>query len=109
MKNIAIFFFVLFGQLAFAQKYPIHYKIVETTVSNDQSTQTTFYISVRESSNTEKQKQLVLSLDGMEEIDLKDKSVNFSTLKTDDIINGLGSSSNFLGFVQSYLNYPLTF
>lgn len=109
MKNIAIFFFVLFAQVAFAQKFPIHYKIVETNVSNDQSTQTTFYISVRESRNTEKQKQLELSLDGKEEIDLKDQSVNFSTLKTAELLDGLGSSPNFLGFVQSYINYPLTF
>ena len=109
MKNIAIFFFVLFAQLAFAQKYPIHYKIVETNVSNDQSTQMTFYISIRESSNTEKQKHLELSIDGIEQIDLKDQSVIFSTLKTDEIIDELGSSSNFLGFVQSYINYPLSF
>src|SRR5690606_39336716 len=85
MKNIVIFFFVLFAQLAFAQKFPVQYKIVQTNVNDDSSTQMTLYVSVHETRNANKQKQLELSLDGIEEIDLKDQSVNFSTFKTDKL------------------------
>lgn len=107
MKNIAIFFFVLFAQLAFAQKYPIHYKIVQTNVNDNSSTQMKLYVSVHESRNANKQQQLELSLDGIEEIDLKDQSVNFSTFKTDKLSDGLDISSNYKNFIISYINYPL--
>lgn len=107
MKNIVIFFFVLFAQLAFAQKFPVHYKIVQTNVNDDSSKQMTLYVSVHESRNANKQQQLELSLDGIEEIDLKDQSVNFSTFKTDKLSDELGISSNYRNFIISYINYPL--
>src|SRR5690606_25893007 len=108
MKKFLFLSLFVLSQVGFAQKMPLHYKIVQKTDQNGDLSEQTYYISIHETKEKKgKQKILELRIDGMEDIDLKDSTVSYSSVKTEDMGNYLSSSTNFFHLMRSYL--PIRF
>ncbi|MGH2623809.1 MAG: hypothetical protein ACRDE7_09100, partial [Sphingobacterium sp.] len=108
MKKFLFLSLFVLSQLGFAQNMPLHYKIVHKTDQNGHLSEQTYYLSVHETKEKKgKQKILELRIDGIEDIDLKDSTVSYSSMKTEDMGQYLSTSTSFYHLMRSYL--PIRF
>ena len=109
MMKFFLLFLLALSKLGLAQNFPTHYKLIQKTNQNGALSEQTYYLSIHQTKETsDKQRILELQIEGMEEVNLKDSTVSYSSMKTEDVDKYLNNSVNFLHLMRSYLPIPFT-
>lgn len=108
MKRLSLILFVLLAQLAFSQKYPIHYKIVYNLENNHDVSQRTYYVTIHQAKlKKDKTNELEMHIVGLEDYDPHGKTFRYSSFKLNEANEYLRSSTNFFNLLSHY--FPLQF